>query len=864
MPFAQRALVWWIPLLYLLIADSFYLRTYDSAQVKITLVQMGGVTMLALWLCRLLDETRSVFSKTDLMTLAPFLAYFAYGIFSYLHAPYKFSSTDAFLRRIFYMTIPLIVIREFNEAAVGRFTRILVWATWITVGYGVLQWFDIAFFPPGVGKGPDPFIWRQAFGLRVFSTFGNPNFFANFLVLILPVLICQFMKTRRIGFLVLIAMLLLDLVAAKTKGAWVAFVILTALFMGTYVYFFNWDLFRRYWKHMVLTLTLLSVGVLSAIVYMLGHSNWTSVNFRLFTWEATWEMVMTQPLVGTGIGSFWVIYPAFRRPPIFHIEGKHNTETDHAENEHLEVLYDEGILGFGIYLWLIIATFTIAYRALGQLTGSLKKGQRAPPRAYDLLGYLIAFQGMLAHNFFDVSMRFVSSGVYLGLLSGLIINLSRGKSLSELHKSPAGLIAEPESLWTSIARGWAVLSGFLIWPARLLAWGGLGYIMYRLVLHQGGGDIPGEGFVALQGPASRIQMGGDLLQWIIAWACFLFCVLSQGFIFARVTLLSRNALVPLVIFLMIFPLKLTWGFFRADVHHNIAIFFSKRQNWEMALKNYLIVRSLNPAFVMASYFRGNVFNDRFNMKEVYNPKWGDLMDESGHPIPRTDFQRALAAYAEVRARAPNYVQMHHQMGVLHLKRAQWEKGEAKKAGDKGDREKAARHAKAGEEFLDKAMDYFRLYQKHDPVFSANYYRMGQVYMMRGQHDKAIKAYQDLVYAPKCAVQPGWAKSRWMRKTLLAYQKYYDIEKDGDWKHVHCRWQFNEAYTHLANAYLMANRLVEAEKAYKTALHFNPKSDHAKNNLRVLYQKAQAAGRLKVTPPPPGQKGPPKLEVLPPK
>ena len=44
------------------------------------------------------------------------------------------------------------------------------------------------------------------------------------------------------------------------------------------------------------------------------------------------------PIWGNGIGSFRIIYPAFRRPQIFHIEAKHNTETDHAEDEYWEVL----------------------------------------------------------------------------------------------------------------------------------------------------------------------------------------------------------------------------------------------------------------------------------------------------------------------------------------------------------------------------------------------------------------------------------------------------------------------------------------------------------------------------------------------
>ncbi|MFH2203915.1 MAG: O-antigen ligase family protein [Elusimicrobiota bacterium] len=867
--FSNKAIIWWLPFLYLLISDSFYLRTYDSAQVKITLVQMGGICLLSLWFCRLLAEGKRAFTKTDLVTLAPFLAYFAYGIFSYLHAPYQFSSLDAFLRRIFYMTVPLILIREFNLKASERFTRILIWTTWITVGYGFLQWFDITFFPPGVGMGPDPFIWRQAFGKRVFSTFGNPNFFADFLVIMFPILVCQYAKTKDLKLVPLIGLLLWDLIATETKGAWVGMVISASLLSGTYIYFFNRDILRRYALHLAGAFLIAVAVVGGGIVHKLNNSSWTSVNFRLFTWEATWEMVMTQPLIGTGIGSFWVIYPAFRRPPIFHIEGKHNTETDHSENEWLEVLYDEGILGFGIFVWLIFTACFIAYRCLGQLTGSLKKGQRAPPRAWDILGYLIAFQGMLAHNLFDVSMRFVSSGIYLGLLSGMVVNLCRGQSLAELHQQQPDE-AEPEgSVWDSI-------SSFLIWPARLAAWAGIAYLLFVFIAYTGTGDTiefasskgfqwfePRMSFHALQGEFHRMRLGGEKLQWAIAWAAFLFCVLSQGYIFARVTYLAKNALIPIVIVLMIFPLRLTWGFFRADVHHNIAIFFSKQKDWEKALENYLIVGKLNPAFVMSFYFKGNVFNDRFDMTKKYVERWGDTDNRA-----RDDYDRALDAYDEVRSKAPNYVQMHHQVGVLHLKRGQWERSQAQQSRDQAKAlqgqgktadaqallAKAAGHAKDAEVYLDKALERMQLYRAHDPVFAPNYFRMGQIYMMRQQYDKAVETYQALIEADQCRVVKPLSDKKLLRDSILKYQWYFEVDEGGGkrWKHEH---RDTDAYTHLGNALYLQDRLRESVAVYQKALNMQPDNEHARNNLRVVLQKARKLGRLKIN-------GPNQFEITP--
>ena len=73
-----------------------------------------------------------------------------------------------------------------------------------------------------------------------------------------------------------------------------------------------------------LVLTAVALGTLGFGGFVASdlRTRMVSINFRLFTWQGTWEMIMTQPWLGTGVGSFPPIYPAFRRPPIFHIEGK--------------------------------------------------------------------------------------------------------------------------------------------------------------------------------------------------------------------------------------------------------------------------------------------------------------------------------------------------------------------------------------------------------------------------------------------------------------------------------------------------------------------------------------------------------------
>ena len=415
---------------------------------------------------------------------------------------------------------------------------------------------------------------------------------------------------------------------------------------------------------------------------------------------------------------------------------------------------------------------------------SLKDG-RPPPRAYDLIGYLVAFMGMLGHNFFDVSLRFVSSGVYLGLLSGVIVNLARGRGLYELH----GLRAEAASSEAPEASSaWSAAAEFLVWPARLAAWGGLAYICFHLL----------KEFDFLQGSVGRLGLGGEVLQWWVAWGIFAGCVLVLGGILARLVLLSQNPAVGLTVLLAVgtplSPLYLFWGYFKADVHHNIAIFFSKERNWDQALANYFKVRELNPNFVMSMYFMGNVYNDRFDMRKLSNPAWGDKPD-----VARDDYERAMDVYDQVRRLAPNYVQMHHQVGALHMKRAEW-------AVNNGRPDEA-------QKYLERALVRFRMYQAIDPVFARNYYRMGQVYMIQKRYAEAARVYEDLVNARGCEVAPTLLARDLLRTSILSYQEYVKLP-DEPLQHKH---ESSEAYTNLANAYFLLENWTASEKAYLRAL-----------------------------------------------
>jgi hypothetical protein len=178
----SRLVAFSLPITYFLVTVSFYLRTYDSAQIKITFAQIGCSLVALFWFLQLVFEKRWPFERKDWPLVAPFLAVLASGTVSYLQSSFPGGSLDEFQRRVLYVLMALVVISEFRgQDRQRRLFRWLLASFAVTVFYGFVQYFDGRLFPPGAGSvGLDPFVWRQAFSWRVFSSFGNPNFYGNF------------------------------------------------------------------------------------------------------------------------------------------------------------------------------------------------------------------------------------------------------------------------------------------------------------------------------------------------------------------------------------------------------------------------------------------------------------------------------------------------------------------------------------------------------------------------------------------------------------------------------------------------------------------------------------------------------------
>lgn len=109
------------------------------------------------------------------------------------------------------------------------------------------------------------------------------------------------------------------------------------------------------------------------------------------TWAMTLRMFAAHPVLGVGMGAYWVAVPAF-----------HNASgiltPQEAHNEYLELLASGGLVGFAIGIWFLIA---VAKKARANLGSPHRLGRAA------CLGASIGIAGVAVHSLVDFGLHMI-------------------------------------------------------------------------------------------------------------------------------------------------------------------------------------------------------------------------------------------------------------------------------------------------------------------------------------------------------------------------------------------------------------------------------------------------------------------------
>ena len=194
---------------------------------------------------------------------------------------------------------------------------------------------------------------------RVFSTVGNPNNFAEIIVMIVPfiygMIICGDSSKKKCLYAIALVLSLGALAMSYSRSGYVAFAIATVVFAVMY----NWKLLIPIAAIGIISIPFIPETIMNRI-FTIGSLQDTSNAYRIFLWEGASELLKDYFLSGIGIGSeaFLEVYPDYA-----HFFA---AKAPHSHMLYMELLIELGVIGISSFLIYMFSTLRKGFAVLNK------------------------------------------------------------------------------------------------------------------------------------------------------------------------------------------------------------------------------------------------------------------------------------------------------------------------------------------------------------------------------------------------------------------------------------------------------------------------------------------------------------------
>ncbi|MGM0568875.1 MAG: O-antigen ligase family protein, partial [Elusimicrobiota bacterium] len=237
--------------------------------------------------------------------------------------------------------------------------------------YAVVQFFNSV-----IDSVNFDFIWGEAldpYGERSISTFGNPNFLSAYLMVTIFWIMGYIFTEKKVMWGFLFVLNTSALAITMTRSTLVSFV----LGVAALIFILSYQYGRKYRRFKKAMLAIFSAIILVGFLFF-GISDQfrqrvramastqemgSALVQRLLIWESSANMFIEDPVIGRGWGNFEVFYPFYQGKVVEKEEYRPlRTHANNAHNFMLEILTQTGIVGAGIYIWLMVVFVVFAIR----------------------------------------------------------------------------------------------------------------------------------------------------------------------------------------------------------------------------------------------------------------------------------------------------------------------------------------------------------------------------------------------------------------------------------------------------------------------------------------------------------------------
>jgi O-antigen ligase len=353
--FMLQNTVWVMSVLMLLVAPLVFIRgLHDFADLpQRVFIQFMAVCLILVCALRAAIKRELIISRSP-----QYLITAAFIIWSFITLLWAKSIYEGFYSAIHITACGAIFYSlstlPYNMKWVNRMlSAIIIAGTGVVLVGLAQQFFQLRWVPVSVSPA---------------ATFGNPNMAADYLTMVLPLMVALSLSHKNIlvrSALLIIALLtIIFLFYTHSRGA-----LLSLLCALTYMAF----LYAR--RKYTITRQLIWVG--SAIILIVGIvvialsptlrstiEDTALSEYRLIPWRNCLEIIKDNPLRGVGAGNFKIFYPAYSHKAVVDLAYDATRTLGKAHNDYIQTAVELGLPGMLLFVLFSVCGLIVTYRIL--------------------------------------------------------------------------------------------------------------------------------------------------------------------------------------------------------------------------------------------------------------------------------------------------------------------------------------------------------------------------------------------------------------------------------------------------------------------------------------------------------------------
>lgn len=417
---------------------------------KMVLVYMLTTIIVSIWAVKSIVEGKFIFRRTILDI--PLLVFLGSQLISTVLSIDFYTSVFGYYSRfnggllstVCYLVLYWAFVSNFDRKETLKLIKIWFASAFIVSTYGVLEHFGI-----------DKNIWVQDVASRVFSSLGQPNWLAAWVVGLIPIAWAFSLKSKvkSLNFWIYFGLSILlfwTLIFTKSRSGFLGFGVACIIFWGT-IALQNIKNIKSFISPFLVT------GVVFTAICLISGTQWTpslaslinkpenkqvsvgsgetaletggteSGTIRKIVWQGALQVWLHYPVFGTGVETFAYSYYLYR-PQAHNTTSEWNFIYNKAHNEFLNMAANSGTVG--IISYLVLIGFVI-YQIIK--IDSKSKLDSDEHRDFLPAGLLAGFISLSVSNFFGFSV--VPTQLQFFLFPAIAFALTKNEEINGKSKT---------------------------------------------------------------------------------------------------------------------------------------------------------------------------------------------------------------------------------------------------------------------------------------------------------------------------------------------------------------------------------------------------------------------------------------------